>query len=182
MATPDILQGQNGIILDSARMSMHGLSTPGATFSVPLQENPASQSPNPWVSSDLADREIGFNVGDGSAYYRWGQTISQFGGGTATGPQGPIGSTGPQGIEGPQGVQGSQGSIGPQGVQGIQGFTGPQGSIGIGSTGSTGPQGSGGGSTGPQGPTGSQGFTGPQGEYYPEFPKVFQLEIMYGDK
>ena len=24
------------------------------------------------------------------------------------------------------------------------------------------------------------GFTGPQGEYYPEFPKVFQLEIMYG--
>lgn len=101
MATPDILQGQNGIILDSARMSMHGLSTPGATFSVPLQENPASQSPNPWVSSDLADREIGINVGDGSAYYRWGQTISQFGGGTATGPQGPIGSTGPQGPTGP---------------------------------------------------------------------------------
>ena len=24
------------------------------------------------------------------------------------------------------------------------------------------------------------GFIGPQGEYYPEFPKVFQLEIMYG--
>jgi hypothetical protein len=24
------------------------------------------------------------------------------------------------------------------------------------------------------------GFTGPQGEYYPEFPKVFQLEMMYG--
>ena len=24
------------------------------------------------------------------------------------------------------------------------------------------------------------GFTGPQGEYYPEFPKVFQLEIVYG--
>jgi hypothetical protein len=24
------------------------------------------------------------------------------------------------------------------------------------------------------------GFTGPQGEYYPDFPKVFQLEIMYG--
>ena len=27
--------------------------------------------------------------------------------------------------------------------------------------------------------TGS-GYTGPQGEYYPEFPKVFQLEIIYG--
>jgi hypothetical protein len=25
------------------------------------------------------------------------------------------------------------------------------------------------------------GFTGPQGEYYPEFPKVFQLQIMYGN-
>lgn len=24
------------------------------------------------------------------------------------------------------------------------------------------------------------GFTGPQGEFYPEFPKVFQLRIMYG--
>ena len=24
------------------------------------------------------------------------------------------------------------------------------------------------------------GYTGPQGEYYPEFPKIFQLEIMYG--
>ncbi len=24
------------------------------------------------------------------------------------------------------------------------------------------------------------GFIGPQGEYYPEFPKVFQLRIMYG--
>jgi len=24
------------------------------------------------------------------------------------------------------------------------------------------------------------GFTGPQGEFYPEFPKVSQLEIMYG--
>ncbi len=24
------------------------------------------------------------------------------------------------------------------------------------------------------------GFTGPQGEFYPEFPKVFQLKIMYG--
>jgi hypothetical protein len=24
------------------------------------------------------------------------------------------------------------------------------------------------------------GFTGPQGEYYPEFPKIFQLEMMYG--
>jgi len=24
------------------------------------------------------------------------------------------------------------------------------------------------------------GFVGPQGEYYPEFPKVFQLELMYG--
>ena len=24
------------------------------------------------------------------------------------------------------------------------------------------------------------GFVGPQGEYYPEFPKIFQLEIIYG--
>jgi hypothetical protein len=24
------------------------------------------------------------------------------------------------------------------------------------------------------------GFVGPQGEYYPEFPKVFQLKLMYG--
>jgi len=24
------------------------------------------------------------------------------------------------------------------------------------------------------------GFVGPQGEYYPEFPKIFQLQIMYG--
>ncbi len=25
------------------------------------------------------------------------------------------------------------------------------------------------------------GFIGPQGEYYPEFPKVFQLQMKYGD-
>jgi hypothetical protein len=25
------------------------------------------------------------------------------------------------------------------------------------------------------------GYVGPQGEYYPEFPKVFQLEMMYGN-
>ena len=27
-----------------------------------------------------------------------------------------------------------------------------------------------------------EGFQGPQGEYYPEFPKVQQLKVMYGDK
>jgi len=26
----------------------------------------------------------------------------------------------------------------------------------------------------------ANGFIGPQGEYYPEFPKVFQLKVMYG--
>ncbi len=65
-------------------------------------------------------------------------------------------------LEGLSGL-GSTGSTGPQGSIGSTGSTGPQGSIGP--TGSTGPQGSIGptGSTGPQGSTGPTGSTGPQG-------------------
>ena len=53
-----------------------------------------------------------------------------------TGPQGPIGVTGPQG---PVGAQGTTGVAGPQGPIGLQGVAGPQGPAG--SQGSTGADG-----------------------------------------
>ena len=88
---------------------------------------------------------------------------------TATGPQGPIGPTGPQGLQGPigpTGPQGLQGPIGPTGPQGLQGPIGPTGPQGLqGPIGPTGPQGLQGpiGPTGPQGLQGPIGATGPQG-------------------
>ena len=84
-------------------------------------------------------------------------------GGSAVGPQGPIGLTGPQGLKGDTGAVGPQGPIGlkgPQGLKGDTGVAGPQGPIGL-----TGPQGLKGdtGAVGPQGPIGLTGATGPQG-------------------
>ena len=64
---------------------------------------------------------------------------------TITGPQGPIGNTGPTG---PQGATGLTGATGPQGPAGNDGAAGPQGPAGT---------------TGPQGPIGNTGATGPQG-------------------
>jgi len=102
----------------------------------------------------------------------------------ATGPQGPIGLTGPAGAIGPQGTAGANGATGsagpqgpagndgatgatgPQGPIGLTGPAGPQGSVGAtGATGATGPAGAIGltGPAGPQGPVGSTGATGPQG-------------------
>jgi len=102
----------------------------------------------------------------------------------ATGPQGPIGLTGPTGAIGPQGTAGANGATGsagpqgpagndgatgatgPQGPVGLTGPAGPQGSVGAtGATGATGPAGAIGltGPAGPQGPVGSTGATGPQG-------------------
>jgi hypothetical protein len=69
----------------------------------------------------------------------------------ATGPQGPIGLTGPAGATGATGPQGPIGLTGPAGATGA---TGPQGPIGL-----TGPAGAT-GATGPQGPI---GLTGPAG-------------------
>ena len=87
----------------------------------------------------------------------------------ATGPQGPIGLTGPAGATGPQGpigLTGPAGATGPQGPIGLTGpagATGPQGPIGLtGSAGATGPQGPI-GLTGPTGPQGPVGLTGPAG-------------------
>lgn len=48
-----------------------------------------------------------------------------------TGPQGPVGATGPQGIQGPVGATGPQGIQGPDGPAGPVGATGPQGPQGI---------------------------------------------------
>jgi hypothetical protein len=55
-----------------------------------------------------------------------------------TGPQGPIGNTGPQGTTGAQGPQGNPGATGATGAQGPKGDTGATGS-----TGAQGPQGAG---------------------------------------
>ena len=77
-----------------------------------------------------------------------------------TGPQGPIGLTGPQGVQGPTGATGPQGIQGPTGPTGPQGNAGPTGPAGvqgdIGPTGAT-------GATGPQGPIGNTGPQGPAG-------------------
>jgi len=70
----------SGIILGQARLSNHTLTTPGATFGVPPQEDftirGTSQS---WGTGDLALSEIGVNEGDGTAFIRIGGTISQIG-------------------------------------------------------------------------------------------------------
>ena len=121
---------------------------------------------------------------DGTA----GQVLSTTGSGTltwttglaggASGPQGPIGLTGPAGATGATGPQGPTGLTGPTGATGATGPQGPTGLTGpTGATGATGPQGQIGltgpvgatGATGPQGPigltgpAGSTGATGPQG-------------------
>jgi len=87
-------------------------------------------------------------------------------GGSAVGPQGPIGLTGPQGLKGDTGAVGPQGPIGltgPQGPIGLTGATGPQGATGpAGTNGTNGIDGAV-GATGPQGPIGLTGATGPQG-------------------
>jgi hypothetical protein len=101
----------------------------------------------------------------------------------ATGPQGPIGLTGPAGAIGPQGTAGANGATGsagpqgPAGNDGATGATGPQGPIGL--TGPAGPQGPVGstGATGPQGPiglTGATGLQGPVGLTGPEGPQGIQ--------
>ena len=78
-------------------------------------------------------------------------------GGSAVGPQGPIGLTGPQGLKG------DTGAVGPQGPIGLTGATGPQGATGpAGTNGTNGIDGAV-GATGPQGPIGLTGATGPQG-------------------
>jgi hypothetical protein len=78
----------------------------------------------------------------------------------ATGPQGPIGLTGPAGATGATGPQGPIGLTGPAGATGA---TGPQGPIGLtgpaGATGATGPQ----GQIGLPGPTGATGPAGING-------------------
>lgn len=80
------------------------------------------------------------------------------------GDEGPLGPQGDPGITGPQGAQGLVGNPGPQGVQGAVGAQGP---VGIGTTGSQGPQGAASTVAGPQGPQGVQGaastVAGPQG-------------------
>ena len=97
----------------------------------------------------------------------------------ASGPQGPIGLTGPAGSTGPQGPTGANGATGPVGPQGpagsngVIGATGPQGPIGL--TGPAGPQGPAGstgptgatGPAGPQGPVGNDGAVGPTGSQGP---------------
>jgi hypothetical protein len=77
-----------------------------------------------------------------------------------TGPQGPIGLTGPAGATGAIGPQGPIGLTGPSGATGA---IGPQGPIGLtgpaGATGAIGPQ----GPIGLTGPSGATGAIGPQG-------------------
>lgn len=48
-----------------------------------------------------------------------------------TGPQGPVGDTGPQGPEGPAGEKGDTGDQGPAGEKGEKGDQGPPGQIGL---------------------------------------------------
>lgn len=80
----------SGIILGQSRLSNHTLTTPGATFGVPPQEDftirGTSQS---WGTGDLALSEIGVNEGDGTAFIRIGGTISQIGLGSYSIVSGP---------------------------------------------------------------------------------------------
>ena len=129
-------------------------------------------------TTDNGDGTFTFTYDDGTTF-----TTSDL-----TGPQGPIGLTGPAGATGPQGAigltgpagaTGAQGPIGLTGAAGAAGATGAQGPIGLtgpaGAAGATGPQGTIGltgpaGATGATGPQGTIGLTGPAGATGPQGP------------
>lgn len=66
------------VITSYSRISHHTLTTAGATFSVPLQEDFTLQgSTMSWTSSDLCLSEFGVNEADQKVYIRIGATISE---------------------------------------------------------------------------------------------------------
>ena len=119
----------------------------------------------------------------------WPAGTSLLGATGSTGPQGPIGLTGPTGATGSTGPQGPIGLTGPTGATGV---TGPQGPIGLtgptGAVGATGPQGQIGltgpigavGATGPQGPIGLTGPTGNQGIQGVAGSSAYQIAVTNG--
>lgn len=65
------------IIQQNSRISHHTLTSIGATFSVPSQEDFTSKT-SPWTPNDLCLSEIGVNEGDGRVYIRIGNGIKEF--------------------------------------------------------------------------------------------------------
>jgi len=66
-----------------SRISLHGISGVGATFSVPSQEDftdPGSAAVIPWSSNgtQLLNKEIGVNTTDNKIFIRVGSTINEF--------------------------------------------------------------------------------------------------------
>lgn len=67
-----------GLIKAFSRLSHHTLTTPGLTFSVPLQEDFTIQGTTmSWTSTDLCLSEIGVNEADQKVFIRIGGTVSQ---------------------------------------------------------------------------------------------------------
>jgi hypothetical protein len=64
-----------GLIVGQSRISHHTLTTPGMSFSVPLQENFTLVG---WTPQNLVLSEIGVNEGDNTAFIRIGDNINQF--------------------------------------------------------------------------------------------------------
>jgi len=66
-----------------SRISLHGISGVGATFSIPSQEDftaPGSAAVIPWSSdgTELLNKEIGVNTTDSKVFIRIGGTINEF--------------------------------------------------------------------------------------------------------
>lgn len=76
-----------GIIQQNSRISFHTLTSAGATFSVPSQEDFTS-STYPWTINDLCLSEIGVNETDVKAYIRIGSDIKELAFAGATGATG----------------------------------------------------------------------------------------------
>jgi len=64
-----------GLITAQSRLSHHTLTTPGMTFSIPLQENFTLTG---WTPQNLVLSEIGVNEGDNTAFIRIGDNINEF--------------------------------------------------------------------------------------------------------
>jgi Collagen triple helix repeat (20 copies) len=123
-----------------------------------------------WVNGTIPNNGIALALTSGSGIFSFDSKESFLTGNgpeleialaSGTGPQGPVGPSGPVGGIGPQGPQGSAGPAGAAGPQGLTGAVGP--------VGATGPQGSA-GATGPQGPAGAQGVMGLMGPIGPAGP------------
>ena len=134
--------------LDNNNLVLSGAGNAGATISVPSAWDKLES--DDWTTADFSST----NVTNWNTAYSWGShtwanltskpTLVQSAGNVTgninlstqtftlispenTGPQGPIGNTGPTGATG---LQGPIGNTGPTGPTGVTGSTGPQGPIG----------------------------------------------------